>query len=83
MIQVKFKIFLDDEESSLVPVFVLLFSCLVVLSSPISTFSIGKSRKKGLKFDSHVQGMCKSCTSNGNFLTSWRLNSFQSCYVIM
>ena len=40
----KFNMFLHDESSSLVPVFV-----VVVMLSPISTFSIEQSRKNGFK----------------------------------
>ena len=56
--------FLDDEESSLVPVFVVVVVLLLLLS-PISTFSIEQSCKNGFKFGSHVQVMCKSCVSQG------------------
>ena len=38
--------------------------CLVVVLSPISTFSIEQSRKNAFKFGSHVQVMCKSCASH-------------------
>ena len=48
--------FLDDEESSLVPVFVV-FVVVVVVLSPISTFSIEQACKKGFKFGSHVHVM--------------------------
>jgi len=47
--------------------YILCLFCLVVVVvvlSPISTFSIEQSRKNGFKFGSHVQVMCKSCSSH-------------------
>ena len=64
-------VFLDDEESSLVPVFVVVLSCCL----QFQLFQLDSLAKRGLSLvvmckscASHVQVMCKSCTSHVNFL---------------